>query len=790
MLEEKLILKSLFLSMFNRTRLLLVFILLGASLLSAQNCKLKLTGVVQDEESGLPLSFVNVYIQETFTGSISDASGNFVLDKLCPGNYHLVFSHIGCDPVHVHIELKRDTLIEMKLAHNSTSLEGALVEGTKSIANNQASLSINRQAIEDNSNQNLSSLLEEESGVHLIKNGSGISKPVVNGLYGNRLTILNNGIIQSGQQWGNDHSPEIDPFSADKITVLKGVSAIAYGGGNMGSVILVEPKKIQNDPHLHGQAGYVFESNGLGNTLNFRLEKSSSILAWRVSGSLKKYGDKRTSSYFLNNSGTEEANVSIQLEKSWKEKLFLEVYGSTFNTRLGILRGSQIGNLTDLELAFTQDQPFFTEDQHSYRIEAPKQHVSHHLLKLKTSYYFSNSKWIEFILAGQLNNRKEFDVRRSGRTEIPSLSLNQLTFNAGIKYAHNFDNDWHFKAGSQLITTDNTNNPETDLLPLIPDYFSIKSGWYSSLSKDINKINLAWGFRYDYEFQNVAAISSSLPREVLKYQNNFHNVAGLFSINLEPSKTQRISFHSGYTMRNPAINERYSNGLHQGVSGIEQGDVSLKTEQAIKHTLGYKFLQGEKFSFEALTYAQYFRNYIFLNPQDEVRLTIRGAFPVFQYEQTEAIIFGLDLVSQFAIANLVHGKLKYSYLQGQDLGQNLPLVFMPPNSVFGSLAHRTKKPIVLTSKLKVEDLEFEVNNKFVFKQNNLLARQDFVPPPEAYNLLGAKISANLSTPKLRVRIFVQVDNLLNTSYRDYLNRQRYFADDLGLSFTIGTNLKF
>ena len=62
-------------------------------------------------------------------------------------------------------------------------------------------------------------IVESMTGVSSIKSGAGVSKPVVHGLSGNRVTILNNGLAQSGQQWGNDHAPEIDPYVADHISV-------------------------------------------------------------------------------------------------------------------------------------------------------------------------------------------------------------------------------------------------------------------------------------------------------------------------------------------------------------------------------------------------------------------------------------------------------------------------------------------------------------------------------------------------------------------------------------------
>ncbi len=776
--------------MFNKKLVLFLPILFAVYNCTAQSCTFSIKGNVFDEVSETSLPYVNVFIQEIAKGTNTDEEGNFVLDNICEGEYHLLFSHIGCEEKKVHLDLTKDTFLNIVLSHNSLSLETVVINGKKENLTNHPNLSVNRQTIEDNTNQNLSGLLENETGVHLIKNGSGISKPVVHGLFGNRLTILNNGIAQSGQQWGNDHSPEIDPFAADKIIVLKGASAIEYGGSNLGSVILTEPKQIEREPHLHGQINYVFETNGRGHSLNTRLEKYSPALAWRINGTLKNYGDRKTAAYFLNNTGIREANFAVQLEKSWKEHLFFNFYASTFNTKLGILRGSHIGNITDLEQALTNEVPFFTETNFSYNIDAPKQEVSHHLIKSQLKYFINNNQRIELVIAGQLNDREEFDVRRSGRTDIPALSLSQYTFNSSLSYANSFGDKWNFKFGNQTIITDNTNNPETGILPLIPDYISWKSGLFSTLSKKNNHSDFNIGLRYDYEHQNVLTISNSLPREIIRFNNQFHNVSGLLAAKFEVSKTQSISWNTGFAMRNPGINELYSNGLHQGVSGIEEGDINLKTEDAIKNTLEYKWLPNADFSLSALLYHQRFKNYIFLNPQEEFRLTIRGAFPVFKYEQTDANIYGLDIATQFTIKHTIFAMLKYSYLKGVDTKNNIPLVFMPPNSFFGSIVYRVKQPIKFSQNIKLEESEIELTNRLVFMQNNLLREQDFIPAPPTYNLVGLKISSNINFSKYKIRCFLKADNLFNIQYRDYLNRQRYFADDMGLSVTMGVNFKF
>jgi len=776
--------------MWNR-RLNLFFILFIKTLIVfSQDCDLTISGQVTDRGTRVPLSFVTVFVQELHRGAITDDDGYFLIENICDGDYHLIFSHIGCSPIDEYVHVHGHVELNMQLAHSSFSLDQVEIKGSKSRNENLPSLVIDREKMEDDINRNLSALIENETGVHLIKNGNGISKPIIHGMYGNRVTILNNGIPQSGQQWGNDHSPEIDPFSADKITVLKGANALVYAQGNVGGVILVEPRRIGRDPHLHGQANYAIESNGRGHNGNFRLEQYTGKFSWRVNGTLKKYGDRKTPSYFLNNTGQTEANLSLQLEKSWNDALFLDFYGSTFNTTLGVLRGSHISNIPDLESALVRDIPLYTEEEFSYDIDAPKQEVAHQLFKLNSKYYIDPSQSLEATLAYQQNNREEYDIRRGGRTDIPAMDLSQSTWNTELKYSRTLENNWTLKAGHQYSLADNRNNPETGILPLMPDYIQWKSGLYGLLSKEEASFQIDLGLRYDYEFQNVAAISGTIPREILRYKNNYHTGGSFLGFQYNLSDHSSISLQTGYAMRNPAINELYSSGLHQGVSGIEEGNENLEEERSWKNTLEYNWFPSSKLSLNALAYFQDISDYIYLEPQDEIRATIRGAFPVFAYEQTDAQIYGLDASAQLTMGTSMFGVLKYSYLRGKDTSHNLPLVYMPPNSVYGSLTYRSQGHYDLFSFLHLDQLEIGVNNKLVFQQSQLLDEQDFQPAPDSYNLLGFKISTNVYYPDYSLRIYGKVDNLLNTSYRDYLNRQRYFSDDLGRSVTVGVKVKF
>jgi len=78
---------------------------------------------------------------------------------------------------------------------------------------------------------------------------------------------------------------------------------------------------------------------------------------------------------------------------------------------------------------------------------------------------------------------------------------------------------------------------------------------------------------------------------------------------------------------------------------------------------------------------------------------------------------------------------KYSYLNGYDLTNSLPLVYMPSNNLYAALNYQIPKF------KKFQNLEFQINNRFVFEQKNLLPSQDFLAPPNSYYLVGLKVSA-------------------------------------------------
>ena len=764
--------------------LLFVLLILAARGI-AQNCTLNLSGVVFDEYTNAPLSYATVYLEESAIGTTTDSSGAFLIREICPGSAHLRITHLGCEPERLYLLLHADTSLVIGLKHHKEFLQEVTVtSGSPDQSGPELRNTLTSQMIDRNAGEPLARILETVTGVSALQTGSGIAKPIIHGLFGNRVAVLNNGLIQAGQQWGNDHAPEIDPLAAEQISVIKGVAAIEYGSTSLGGVILVEPGAPASDPHLHGSVNYAFQSNGLGHTLSARTEQATPLFSWRATGTLKAVGDLKAPHYFLTNTGVRESNFSIRLAREWTPSLSSNLYYSQFNTEIGILRGAHISNLTDLQSAIGREVPFFTEEAFSYSLNAPRQLVNHHLWKAQINWLLSNSRQISLSYGGQLNSRREFDVRRSGRTDIPALSLRLLSHQAQATYTFFGIRGIRIKTGIQLRSDGNRNDPETGILPLIPNYARYQGGLFVTWRQKTGPWTREWGARYDLTHFRVTAISRTLPRTIVRHRHTFHTGAVSTGVRYETQSGWVSKLNAGLAIRAPEVNELHSFGLHQGVAGIEEGDPNLKPETSTKGVWTNQLNFADNLLVELSIFAQYVRNFIFLEPQEAYRLTIRGAFPVFFYRQTNATLTGGDLTVKWEPTPNWEMTVRYSMVRGRDISRNLPLVFMPADNINFSLSR------FLEETGPFHNTRIGITARYVSEQTRLESGQDFLPPPEAYFLPGMEVESHISIADVNLRFSAQFINILNVQYRDFLNRLRYYSDEPGRNIRLSFTLEF
>ena len=738
----------------------------GPALLLAQTdpaCGGVVTGRVLDAHGAEDMSFAAVYLVEEGRGVEADDAGKFMIGGLCPGPLTLRVSHIGCDPEEVRMDFHGDTSLVVYLHHHDNYTQTVTVRSSAARADYE-------ERLDSRADEQLSEVLAGIAGVSSLRTGTAAAKPVYDGLFGNRLSIQNNGVAQSGQQWGNDHAPEIDPWVAAYVRVVEGVDALRYGGSTLGPTVLIEPADLTPRTQPGGKVAYGLRSNGLAHALNARLTDTA-FVAYRLSATLKAGGDQRAADYILTNTGRREANAALQVAKFFSPRWTAQAYYSIFNAEIGVLRGSHIGNLSDLEEAIGREQPFFTGPSFSYAIESPRQSVTHHLLKGELHYQPAAGERLLLRYGGQVDHRREFDVRR-GDDDQAALELLQLTHFVETNYHRDFGDQQHLEGGLQYEYVNNTNQPGTGILPLIPDYRGQRGAVYATYHHEVASIRYHLGLRYDRQQYAAARIVRDPRLRIERSRPTFGAVGGAAGAGLTVSPRLTTDLELTYRQRAPQINELYSQGLHQGVSGLEEGDSTLVPEGSLKLNTGLHYNSANgRLTVSGSAFVQRVSNFINLEPQAEFRLTIRGAFPLFQYRGVDASLWGGKL-SVLAQLGPVDVTTQLAYVRGRNRADDLPLVYVPP------LNWRT------TLAVPLGEWRVAATTLVVARQHDLEPQQDFLPPPPGYGLVDLQLSRTIGWGTRSLVIMAEAENVFNTSYRDYLDRQRYFADAPGRSLNI------
>lgn len=763
----------------HRLGLVMIFCLcLGT--LSAQ-CKLVLNGQVKDRHDGSFLEYASIYIPELKKDYTTDESGHFLVENICPGAYHFDVFHIGCESQSFYITIQMDTAVVFEMEHHLEILSEVLVTDHKHDRNlSQASYAISGAELQRLKSQSIASMVAGIPGVDMVQTGGNVAKPVIQGLSGNRIALVTDGVILESQQWGIDHAPEINGSQAEKISVIKSSAPILYGSSAMGGVILVDYFKAVQDPHPHGILNLSYNQNGRGLGSSAKLFGKIKNWTYNTQGLYKKSGDKQTPTYFLNNTGAQEWAGGITLGKTGNKDA-LRFSLDYVHQNLGILRGAHIGNTTDLENALLRDEPFFTEPTFSYGIEAPRQNVGHLTSAIHWDRTIATNQSLKWTYDFQMNNRQEFDVRRGGRSDRPIIDLRLMSHTARLVWELSQTKS-NTKAGLDFRYQDNDNLPGTGALPLIPDYLSWKPSAFLLQAMDLSDhFHAEYGMRYEFtRFSVFPIVNNAIEAKNKSFHGGAANV-GLVYFNENTS----VKLDASFIARAPQVNEMYNSGLHQGIAALEFGNADLDVEKSIKFTadIGQSLAKAGKINLTL--YGQRVSNFIYLAPSPEPRLTVRGAFLVYNYTNNDAFLTGFDLMHLVTITKNLEWTNKLAYIRAINTDENKELVLTPPYRMSSSLQYDV--PLNVTGN---KTLELFTSWKYTSRQNQVLEADDFLSAPEAYQLIDAGMVLHIPAFGLPLDLELSCTNLLNKTYRDYMNRLRYFADDLGRNLHLSIQLKF
>ena len=790
-----------------KTLFLFLFVAFNSTTIYSQ-CILSIRGKVNDVDAKAMLEGATVLLIETKHSVVTDKEGKFIISGLCPGDYTIRISHADCQSQDIHFHLKEDVFKDIDLPHAENILKEVVVVGAATIRAEGISAELRGKDLASTRGLTLGESLQKINGVTVLQTGNNIYKPIIQGLHSSRVLILNNGIRQEGQQWGSEHAPEIDPYIANRLTVIKGAASIRYGGDAIGGVILVEPRLLQYNHQISGEVNLATFSNNRQGVLSVMTEgafEKKGTTAWRLQGSVKRGGNARTPDYWMKNSGVEEFNMSATA--GWrKEKKGVEFFYSVFNSKIGIFTGSHLGNLTDLENVIQAKQPpeYIRDADFSYLIERPYQSVQHHLLKLKLYTEEKNKNRLSLTMSSQLNIRKEYDVTRSSATLTPQLQMNLLTNMADLVWEHFSNQKFKGSIGVNAMHQANFINYRY----FIPRFQSIDIGLWAAEKYQFNQWQFELGLRYDRKNRFSIKDNDASPNDILMgnvlvpgapYGSRiFSGIAGTGVAAYKFNEQVRVSFTTSTAWRSPQVNELFSNGLHHGAARIEKGDPSLKIERAFSNMASILF-NKDKFQADIGLYNKMIDGFIYLQPIYPPLLTIRGAFPAFNYAQTNALLSGADFSFAYLIGNHLKSHVKGSFLRAYDQHAKTWLIQMPADR------YELQLEYLFPDGKKLKQSSFQLAFQHVTEQTRIPAggnivvtlsdgskkmASDYMPPPPAYSLINLDAISDIIINNQTFNIVFSIQNLLNTSYRDYMNAFRYFSLDRGRNISLKLKIPF
>jgi iron complex outermembrane receptor protein len=742
-------------------------------------------GTVTDSASHAPLAGVSVLIAAFNVRVFTDSAGRYRISALLPASVTITARTPGFAPVTRQVDLGiTATSSDFVLAHLEIVLDAVSVRTDSAQAflnSSQIRATMSATEIDQKRGQTVGETIKEMPGVSIIQYGPSIAKPVVRGLHSQRIATINNGVPQEGQQWGGEHAPEIDGFAANEIEVIRGPGTILYGSGAFGGVVRVMPRPLP----VHGGLGGQFSSNAFANNhqgagsllLEGALTHAPVVgeLGWRVQASGRRAGDASTPDYYLPNTGFKEVDYSaaVGVTRAWGRS---ELDYSHFGTDLAMYVGAHVGNLDDLNRAM---QNPFTSLDFASEISRPKQAVRHDLIAWHTDISLPHSAWLETSYGFQHNVRNEFDNHGFAVGSRPAFALEL--------YTHSLDVQYHQAAGGRSTATLGLSaSRQGNISPgrsfLIPQYRLYTGAVFGLATVTLARLTLTGGARFDYRWQHAYQYGAPVvvsPDERRAYQG----MSGSLGASYKLASAWSVASTVARGWRAPNVSERFSSGVHHGTAQYELGDTSLVPERSLNTDLTVREI-GARTRLELSVYSNTINDFIFLKPRDPV-LTVRGAYPAYNYAHTDALLRGFELTSQLNPAPWLELYANANAVRGTDQALREPLYDMPADRLTASAR------IYGHSGAKWIGPFLEIGTTAVRRQDHVPSATVYKLPTAGYGLLNLEIGANaIVLGRLRVEPSLSVRNVFDRRYRDYLSRYRLFVDEPGRDIVFRLTIPF
>jgi len=790
------------------------FVLLSFSM-HAQN---SLSGKITSDNK--PLFGATIYLSDLKTGAATKEDGSYIISNLPKGTYLIEVRLIDYALKTMVVKIDGNTVQDFTLIESENELQEVVVTGNSVAIETQNNptpiVEVPHSYLEQNPSTNIIEAISKIPGVSGISDGQSISKPVIRGLGYNRVVTVVDGIRQEGQQWGDEFGIEVDPNSVDRIEILKGPGSLAYGSDAISGVINMIPEKPLPEGQMKGDVAYNFQTNNGLHNLTIHLAGTQKGISWsaRVSGIMAHAYQNPNDGYVLNSQFNNFAyDGTIGIHRKWG---FSQLHYSYFEMRTGIVEGARDSTGAFVKQAMVNGQPDVITATHndltSYNMpDVIKQLIKHYKVVWDNSIALGQGRMVARF-AWQQNSRQENNDITIPETSNIFYLLN--TINYDLRYVSPEINHFNYSLGINGMSQNSVNK---GTLLLIPEYDLFDFGAFAIVNKNINRLHLSGGLRYDvrqfhghddYIDSNGNQLLSSDPNAIHRftaYNSNFSGISGSIGATYDVTKNVYLKGNIAQGFRAPNVAESGSNGIHDGTVVYEIGDPSLKAESSMQFDLAVG-INSKDVTFEIDLFSNNISNFIHpvhlytSSGADSLNSSTPGfsGAPVFKYQQDDVSINGGEVVLDIHPSNLkwldfyTAFSMVNSYLKNQpDSAKYLP--FTPPSRLRSEITFNIKKVNNWFTNSYIRfGVMYSFEQKNVYQQSSVyqgLSSYELaasLAPSAAYFLMNAGIGTDINLKKKKIcALYFSVNNIADVAYMDYMSRFKYYQANAGANNRVG-----
>ena len=740
-------------------------LLLAASLASAQQpvpplpspaapaSRLTITGQVRLTGSLKPVAKATVILEGTRLETTTDAEGRFTLSGVPPGGQHVIIAAPGLMPLRAEVVVSAggaapiDALMDAEVHY--TEVISVSPEARDQFASYQPTSVLAGQDLGRELEATLGATLERQPGVAERSFGPGPSRPVIRGLDGDRVLILEDGqrVGDLSSQSG-DHGVPVNPASASRIEVVRGPATLLYGANAIGGLVNIINDTVPSRPIEGAHGAFVLDAGTAAGEVvgSTDISVGNGRWAFRAGGSGRRSGDVDTPEGEIANTQARAGFGNVGLSWTGTKGYVGASYGYD-NTRYGIP-------------VVEEGQVELTPRRHMFAAKGEASNLSGLVSGVRLDFASRRYRHDE-VVGGEVGTHFENDTDE----------LNLLV-------RHRTMGRFSGSIGGWVLNRRFVAEGDEALAPPIGEkgaaaFFYEEVAWPHFTFQFGGRVNYA---SYDPD---------GLPAR------DFTDTSGSIGLLFRPAAAEdKLTFaiNLARASRNPALEELYFFGPHPGNFAFEVGNPDLDSESAFGLDASVRWRAAR-----ATGEVTYFRNavndYVFRNPLSEEAFDAKyghdahggddedehGELPFIEFVAADSLLQGIEAHTDIEVGRGFGVEVGLDYVRGELRTTGDPLPRIPPFRARAGL-HYQRNALQAGGEIVA-----------VSKQSRTFGEET---PTAGYGLLKLFASYSFTVDRATNTITVRLDNATNELYRNHLSLIKDAVPEMGRNLKVVYSVRF